>query len=411
MAAVLTADLAESTTQVRYAGPPTAGLEKVLAGVLAEVVDAERVPVGSNFFDDLGADSMVMARFCARVRKRPDLPPVSMKDIYQHPTISSLAASLTDDRACPVPGSPAPTEVAAPVEVAAPASTLQYVFCGALQFLFFLGSCLRCRGCRRLRLRVDLRRRRFDRHLSAVGPVRRRGLPRPVRPADPGEVGAHRPVEAPADPHLEPGVCPLLDRQDAGPVEPSGPAVRRFAALRALSEGAGRENRARRRDLLPARARLHRPAHHRRRHGHPQRFVLPLLPGARGPDPDRCGHPRPGRFHRREDHARHRTSMGDGAQIGHACSLHAGQAVPGGERWHGSPAQRTEVDYRVAGPARCGTLRRAVYTVLQLLKLLFVYLPLASRRREHTADLGPEAQCGPGPGRVAFTARRSTSTP
>ena len=33
------------------------------------------------------------------------------------------------------------------------------------------------------------------------------------------------------------------------------------------------------------------------------------------------------------------TSMGDGAQLGHSSSLHAGQAVPAGERWHGSPAQ------------------------------------------------------------------------
>ena len=29
----------------------------------------ERVSVDSNFFDDLGADSMVMARFCARVEE------------------------------------------------------------------------------------------------------------------------------------------------------------------------------------------------------------------------------------------------------------------------------------------------------------------------------------------------------
>src|SRR5438445_12873667 len=35
------------------------------------------------------------------------------------------------------------------------------------------------------------------------------------------------------------------------------------------------------------------------------------------------------------------TSMGDGAQLGHASALHSGQAVPAGERWHGSPAQRT----------------------------------------------------------------------
>ena len=53
------------------------------------------------------------------------------------------------------------------------------------------------------------------------------------------------------------------------------------------------------------------------------------------------------------------TSLGDGAQLGHTSSLHTGQAVPAGERWHGSPAQPTEVDYRMVDPTDCGTLRRA----------------------------------------------------
>ena len=48
----------------------------------------------ANFFYELGADSLVMAQFCARVRKQPDLPAVSIKDIYQHPTIAALAAAL-----------------------------------------------------------------------------------------------------------------------------------------------------------------------------------------------------------------------------------------------------------------------------------------------------------------------------
>ena len=57
--------------------------------------------MASNFFDDLGADSMVMAHFCARVRKRADLPSVSMKDIYQYPTIRNLVASLTKSALTP----------------------------------------------------------------------------------------------------------------------------------------------------------------------------------------------------------------------------------------------------------------------------------------------------------------------
>jgi len=72
----------------------TSDTETILAEILADLVGVERVSVDSHFFDDLGADSMVMAQFCARVRKRPDLPSVSMKDIYQHPTISGLATAL-----------------------------------------------------------------------------------------------------------------------------------------------------------------------------------------------------------------------------------------------------------------------------------------------------------------------------
>ena len=68
--------------------------EQSLAEVLAAVVKTEQVPVDSHFFDDLGADSLVMAHFCARVRKREDLPSVSMRDIYRHPTIRSLATAL-----------------------------------------------------------------------------------------------------------------------------------------------------------------------------------------------------------------------------------------------------------------------------------------------------------------------------
>lgn len=72
---------------------PTTGTESNLAEVLAGIVGVERVSVDSHFFDDLGADSMVMARFCARVRKRVDLPSVSMKDIYRHPTIRSSCSA------------------------------------------------------------------------------------------------------------------------------------------------------------------------------------------------------------------------------------------------------------------------------------------------------------------------------
>ena len=69
-------------------------------------------------------------------------------------------------------------------------------------------------------------------------------------------------------------------------------------------------------------------------------------------------------------------AIADGAQLGHVSSLHAGQIVPAGEHWHGSPAEPTTADYRAVAPAPCGTLRRAVYTFWQLVPLVLVTLPL-----------------------------------
>ncbi len=70
----------------------SAGVAGQLAELLAEVLELEQVGVDAHFFDELGADSLTMAKFCARVRKRPDLPKVAMKDIYRDPTIAALAA-------------------------------------------------------------------------------------------------------------------------------------------------------------------------------------------------------------------------------------------------------------------------------------------------------------------------------
>ena len=50
------------------------GTERIFAEVLADVLRVDRVSVDSHFFEELGADSLVMAKFCARVRKRGDLP-------------------------------------------------------------------------------------------------------------------------------------------------------------------------------------------------------------------------------------------------------------------------------------------------------------------------------------------------
>ena len=117
-----------------YVAPATPS-EKALAEALAELLGLEHVSVDSQFFDDLGMSSLLVAHFCARARERADSPPVSVKDVYLHPTIRSLAATVTE--LPPVPGGgtspPRPGEVSR-------VGTGQYVACGALQLLAFLAS-------------------------------------------------------------------------------------------------------------------------------------------------------------------------------------------------------------------------------------------------------------------------------
>src|SRR3954447_7165012 len=112
----------------------TTGAESIFAEVLAQVLRVDRVPVDGHFFDGLGADSLVMAHFCARVRKRGNLPAVSMRDVYRHPTVRSLAAALADTAAPPAAKPPGSGALEGPT----PTSTREYVLCGVLQGLFFL---------------------------------------------------------------------------------------------------------------------------------------------------------------------------------------------------------------------------------------------------------------------------------
>ncbi|MCM3687872.1 phosphopantetheine-binding protein [Kocuria rosea] len=118
-----------------------------LAQVLSGVLGGEPVPVDADFFDDLGADSLVMAKFCARVRKQQDLPTVTMKDIYSNPSISALTTALQGPALHDQPEEPSPVLASVP-ETPPPmdARTWEYITCGVLQALVYLGYCLLAGG-------------------------------------------------------------------------------------------------------------------------------------------------------------------------------------------------------------------------------------------------------------------------
>ena len=110
---------------------PNNDTEKVLAETLASVMQVDEISVQDHFFHDLGAHSLLMARFAAEIRKTQDVPAISMPDIYQNPTIEQLAAHLgTQDAEVMVDETPDAPYVA---------PDLDYYRCGALQFLAYLG--------------------------------------------------------------------------------------------------------------------------------------------------------------------------------------------------------------------------------------------------------------------------------
>ena len=73
------------------------------------------------------------------------------------------------------------------------------------------------------------------------------------------------------------------------------------------------------------------------------------------------------------------TTIGDDAQLGHSSALHAGQAVPAGQCWHGSPAQPASAgwDYQTVAPARRSTLRQVRYSIVRLLLVVAILGPVA----------------------------------
>jgi non-ribosomal peptide synthetase-like protein len=118
---------------VAPAGPTESGL----ADLLAELLRVDRVSVEDNFFADLGADSLIMARYCTRVRERFRTD-VSIKDVYLNPTVRAFAvvvAGVLDEETPAAPVEPPPPPQRVP-------GGLQYYGCAVLQALFGLASIL-----------------------------------------------------------------------------------------------------------------------------------------------------------------------------------------------------------------------------------------------------------------------------
>lgn len=344
--------------------------ESAFAEVLADVVGVEHVAVDSNFFDDLCANSLVMAHFCARVRKRDDLPAVSIKDIYRHPTISSLTVAVAGDEPVPAPAEPAPEPVTR-------AGNAAYWCCGALQLLFFLGYTYVVAlvvswaydwiaGGSGL-LAYYIRTVVFGGALFGLVCV----LPIVVKWV---LIGRWRPgrIRVWSFAYFRFWIVKTLVQRNLIVALFSGTPVYSWY-LRALGARIGpgtvifSKHAPACTDLVTIGAhtviRKDAFVNGYRAHG----GMIEIGRVSIGDDV----------FVGENTVIDIDTVMGDDTQLGHTSSLHPGQRVPDGEHWHGSPAQRTTTDYRTVGPRSVGAARRTLYTFQQFLVILLVYLPVA----------------------------------
>jgi non-ribosomal peptide synthetase-like protein len=127
-------------TTKAYAAPANE-MERVLATELGEALGTKSVSAEANFFNDLGANSLLLAHFCARLRNRGDLPSVAMQDVYLQPTVRSLAKILSDRSVEAQAEVPETSQSSLPASggTLVHAGTGRYVLCGMLQALVLCG--------------------------------------------------------------------------------------------------------------------------------------------------------------------------------------------------------------------------------------------------------------------------------
>ncbi|WP_345381511.1 Pls/PosA family non-ribosomal peptide synthetase, partial [Actinomycetospora straminea] len=347
-----------------------------LAGVLAEVLERPDVPPDAHFFDDLGADSLLMARFCARTRKRDDLPSVGMPDIYANPTIASLTKALggAADKAPSGPAGPSVTETEEPTGPRA--GTAAFVLCGAAQLACvlaysYLAAVILTYGFQAVTTATGI----VAGYLAAllvgvIGFVALSVLPVVAKWVLIGrwKPGSFR-VWSPA--YLRFWVVKTLVRTSPMVLFAGTPAFTLY--LRALGAKVGRDvvylsgqvpvctdlfsvgdgSLVRKQSVIAC----YRP--------HDGRIEIGGVSiGA-------------GAFVGEATVLDVRTAVGDGASLAHSSSLHAGQAIPVGEVWHGSPGRRTEGPLPAVPPAPGSRVRRVVYSSVLLAFVLAVASPAA----------------------------------
>lgn len=340
--------------------------ERILERALADILKLEQVSTEQHFFDDLGANSLVMARFCARIRHEPGVSNVSMRDIYMNPTVVKLANHLDTTVEGFVASKPEPFHVP---------SNLSYYTCGALQAGFYAAYAL---------FGLWVLDTGYEWAVAASGTL---------------EIYARSVVFAAGSFVALTGISIaakwlLIGRFKQGSFPIWSLAYFRFwvvktmmrtspvmaftgtpiysAYLRLMGAKIGKnvviscrygpvcadmfsigDDTILRKDTIVLGYRAQSNFIH----------VGPVAIGANV-------------FVGEASVIDIDTAMGNDTQLGHASSLQSGQRVPDGKHYHGSPAIETSADYCPIESMECGWLRTAFYSSIELAALFLIAVPL-----------------------------------
>lgn len=349
--------------------PPTDDDERFLADTLAEVLKSEVVSIEDHFFDDLGANSLLMARFCARLRTKEAWATASMRDIYLHPTVARLAGHLRGRArtAAATALEPEPTHES---------TAFAYAACGAAQLLFyaaysFLVLWALNHGLNWVYDKLDEPPQIYLRCAVLAGGVFF-GMSAVAVIAKWLLIGRWKAESFPlwGLRYYRFWVVMTLVRSAPVVLFQGSPLYSLYLSLLGAKLGRNTAIECRAVPVCTDLISIGDNAILRK-----ESVVLGYRAqsGYIHTGPVTIGH---GAFVGEASVLDIHTALGDGAQLGHASSLQSGQSVPAGAHWHGSPAVPTTADYCKVPNESCSQIRRLLYEAVQIVGLFAVITPL-----------------------------------
>ena len=347
---------------------PETPLERFLCEALKASLALDTVSIDGDFFKEYAAHSLLMARFCARIRKAQPTLQVAMRDIYAHTTIRRLAAALSAAK-------PA-VETYADAPAAAP-SRLAYALTGAAQFAFYVVAGVA--GVAAMQASLEFTNAVVHSPLAlmarsaVVVAVWFVGLNALAIAAKWALIGRARPmtIRLWSVDYVRFWVARRLILLAPAFLFAGEPLFNLFLRCLGAKIGARAVIAS---GVVPVAADLFEVGED----AVVSRRVLAPGYGVAGQEMSfgaiRLGK---GAFVGEGSVLDLETEIGDFAQLGHASSLQRGQRVPAGKRYHGSPAEETLTNFRIADELSTSQTRRVAFTVVELALGLILLGPIA----------------------------------